>query len=148
MKELPGKGHLWLLHNKRTVGTDLSVPASAHPSFLGFLVFAPLSVGAAVMQPPLTTHQFHLLTLRKNTKENILRPTVPAHSLGMRLGTRIEDLSKAQSLPKGLEMFVARGKLLPRTTHPAKYERQPPAGKPGTTFPSEKGARLEQHAWP
>lgn len=49
MKELPGKGHLWLLHNKRTVGTDLSVPASAHPSFLGFLVFAPLSVGAVVM---------------------------------------------------------------------------------------------------
>lgn len=45
MEELPGKGHLWLLHNKKTVGTDLSVPASAYPNFLGFLVFAPLSVG-------------------------------------------------------------------------------------------------------
>lgn len=72
---------------------------------------------------------------------------MPAHSLGMRLGTRI-DLSKAHSLPKGLETFMARGKPLPRTSHPAKYERQPPAWKPCTTLPSEKGATLERHTWP
>lgn len=43
-KDLTEKGHLWLLHkgkdNEDRMGMVVSAPGSAHPSFLGFAVFA------------------------------------------------------------------------------------------------------------